>query len=147
MVGCGGGPDSHLPVRPNVWGFVMTGEELENTWPVASQDDRPKDLFVDYPVGHDAKTTLSKRGWRVRDTRTLPNRSDADRAEGLKAVLEGIRVGSITPDREKLRWSELEAKVYGLLTGKDKLADKAPKVNQEVLDNLLDFGGKKAKIR
>ena len=147
MVGCGGGPDSHLPVRPNVWGFVMTGEELENTWPEAPQDARPKDLFVDYPVPPKTRNLLYERGWRVRDPRTLPTRSDADRAEGLKAVLEGIRVGSITPDREKLRWSELEAKVYGLLTGKDKLADKTPKINQEVLDNLLDFGKKKAKIR
>ena len=126
---------------------MMTGEELSNVWPEASKDDRPKDLFVDYPVSQGERLRLLNRGWRVCDTRTLPNRSDADRAEGLKAVLEGIRVGSITPDKEKLRWAELEAKVYGLLTGKDKLADKAPKVNQEVLDNLLDFGEKKAKIR
>jgi len=34
-----------------------------------------------------------------------------------------------------------------LLTGKDKLADKVPQVNQEVLDNLLDFGEKKGKVR
>ena len=147
MGGCCGSVDSYLSVCPNVWGCAVTGEELSNIWPSAPKDERPKCLYVDYGMNQDQNATLSNRGWQVCDVRTLPNGSDADRAEGLKALLEGVRVGSIAPDREKLRWAELEAKVYGLLTGKDKLADKSPKVNQEVLDNLLDFGGKKAKIR
>ena len=125
----------------------MTAQDLVVCWPEAPEDERPKNLFVDYHVETDYRMALLTRGWQVHDIRTLPNRTDADRAESLKSMLEGIRVGSITPDKEKMRWMELEAKVYGLLTGKDKLADKAPKVNQEVLDNLLDFGGKKAKIR
>tara|TARA_Y100000310_G_scaffold311985_1_gene358855 strand:+ start:277 stop:654 length:378 start_codon:yes stop_codon:yes gene_type:complete len=125
----------------------MTAQELADYWPQAPEDGRPKNLFVDYPVDTESKTALLTRGWEIYDVRTLPNKTDADRAEGLKCLLEGIRVGSIAPDREKLRWAELEAKVYGLLTGKDKLADKAPKINREVLDNLLDFGKKKAKIR
>tara|TARA_Y100000034_G_C6654825_1_gene286783 strand:- start:187 stop:564 length:378 start_codon:yes stop_codon:yes gene_type:complete len=125
----------------------MTGDDLIAYWPEAPKDSRPKNLFVNYSMPPKARNILYERGWRVRDTRTLPNQTDADRAEGLKAVLEGIRVGSIIPEKEKMRWAELEAKVYGLLTGKDKLADKTPKIQQEVLDNLLDFGDKKAKIR
>jgi|TARA_Y100000310_G_scaffold313705_1_gene362381 hypothetical protein len=125
----------------------MTGEELAYTWPNAPKDKEPKRLYIDYSINQDQDAALANRGWVVCDVRTLPNKTDADRAEGLKAVLEGIRVGSITPDKDKLRWAELEAKVYGLLTGKDKLADKTPKINEEVLENLLDFGKKKAKMR
>ena len=125
----------------------MTSEDLKTCWPPAPKDERPKSLFVNYTVDTACHEAMTLRGWSVLDTRVLPNKTDADRAEGLKAVLEGIRVGSIEPDKEKMRWLELEAKVYGLLTGKDKLADKTPKINKEVLDNLLDFGGKKAKIR
>ena len=125
----------------------MTAQDLVACWPKAPEDERPKNLFVDYHVETDYRMALLTRGWQVCDIRTLPNRTDADRAESLKSLLEGIRVGSIAPDKDKMRWMELEAKVYGLLTGKDKLADKTPQVNQEVLDNLLDFEGKKAKIR
>lgn len=125
----------------------MTDDELTGFWPSALPEEQPKDLFVNYTVSKTHRLTLEKRGWCVRDTRRLPNKTDADRAEALKAVLEGIRVGSIAPDKDKMRWLELEAKVYGLLTGKDKLADTTPKVNQEVLENLLDFGKKKAKMR
>lgn len=125
----------------------MTGDDLIAYWPEAPKDSRPKSLFVNYSMPPQARNIMYERGWMVRDTRTLPNKTDADRAECLKAVLEGIRVGSIIPEKEKMRWAELEAKVYGLLTGKDKLADKTPKIQQEVLDNLLDFGDKKAKIR
>jgi len=125
----------------------MTGEELVSFWPPAAFADRPKNLFVDYTITEEENAALESRGWVVWDTRRLPNRTDTDRAEGLKCLLEGIRVGSVSPDKEKMRWMELEAKVYGLLTGKDKLADKVPQVNQEVLDNLLDFGEKKGKVR
>jgi hypothetical protein len=123
----------------------MTGADLAETWPDAPSDERPKNLFVDYTVCQDVRLVLFGRGWKVRDTRILPNKTDADRAEALKAVLEGIRVGTILPDKDRMRWIELEAKVYGLLTGKDKLADTKPKVNPEVLDNLLDFG-KRTKV-
>ena len=125
----------------------MTSTDLIACWPTAPKEERPKSLFVNYTVDKECRDEMALRGWTVFDTRALPNKTDADRAEGVKAVLEGVRVGSIAPDREKLRWAELEAKVYGSLTGKDKLVDKTPQISQEVLDNLLDFGGKKAKIR
>jgi len=125
----------------------MNSKDLIACWPAAPKEERPKSLFVNYTVDKACRDEMVLRGWAVFDTRTLPNKTDADRAEGLKAILEGIRVGSIEPEREKMRWLELEAKVYGLLTGKDKLADKTPKIKKEVLDNLLDFGEKKAKIR
>jgi hypothetical protein len=125
----------------------MTREELVAYWPEAPSEERPKNLFVDYPLDADSRAVLQERGWKALDVRTMPNKTDADRAEGLKAVLEGVRVGSILPDKTRLRWLELEAKVYGLLTGKDKLADTTPKINTEVLENLLDFGEKKAKMR
>lgn len=128
------------------WEISLHGEYLIETWPDAPADDRPKNLFVDYGVSADHCIVLYNRGWLVHDIRSLRNKTDADRAEGLKAVLEGIRVGSIVPDKEKMRWIELEAKVYGLLTGKDKLSSTVPQINEEVLENILDFGKEKKRI-
>jgi hypothetical protein len=61
------------------------------------------------------------------DIRLMPNRTDADRAESVKAALEGVRVGSIKCDPRKLKFYELEARVYGLHNTKqasDKVKDK-----------------------
>lgn len=116
----------------------MTDDELL-LWPDAPTDQRPKSLFVDSMVFEDTKGALKEKGWIVYDVRLLANKSDGDRAEALKCCLEGIRVGTIAADKDKLRWLELEAKVYGLLTGKDKIKDTVPKIDGDVLENLLDF--------
>lgn len=118
-----------------------------DTWPEAPSSERPKSLFVSESLSSDLVSVLESRGWLVIDVRTLPNQTDGDRAQALKYNLEGIRQGTIRADKEKLRWLELEAKVYGLLTGKDKIKDDKPKIDQTVLEDLLDFGGEGKKRR
>ena len=117
----------------------VTDEDLLLDWPEAPADERPKSLFVNSVTSASVQSGLLSRGWKVIDVRTLANRTDGDRAEALKANLEGIRQGTIGADKDKLRWLELEAKVYGLLTGKDKIKDDKPKISEDVLDDLLNF--------
>jgi len=114
-------------------------------WPEAPAEERPKSLFVNTSLTGSVRSELLSRGWKVVDVRTLANQSDGDRAEALKANLEGIRLGTIDADKDRLRWLELEAKVYGLLTGKDKIKDDKPKIDEGVLDDLLNFKGKETK--
>ena len=117
------------------------------SWPAAPLDSRPKSLFVNSGVPDDVVSILDAKGWRVVDVRLLPNQSDGDRAEALKCNLEGIRQGTILAEKDRLRWLELEAKVYGLLTGKDKIKDLKPKIDGDVLDDLLNFKPKKKSRR
>ncbi len=114
-------------------------------WPEAPAEERPKSLFVNTSLTGYVRSELLSRGWKVVDVRTLANQSDGDRAEALKANLEGIRLGTIDADKDRLRWLELEAKVYGLLTGKDKIKDDKPKIDEGVLDDLLNFKSKDTK--
>ena len=124
----------------------MTDEDL-HLWPEAPPDERPKSLFFNQAVPADVGEVLQARGWKVVDVRTLANKSDGDRAEALKANLEGIRLGTIHADKDRLRWLELEAKVYGLLTGKDKIKDLKPNISEDVLEDLLNFKPKKKSRR
>ena len=124
----------------------MTEDEV-SLWPSAPRHERPKNLYLAAGLSPDLSSILEGRGWRVIDVRVLPNQTDGARAEALKATLEGIRQGTIEADKDKLRWLELEAKVYGLLTGKDKLKDDKPKISGDVLEDLLSFGKKTKKLR
>ena len=108
-------------------------------WPEAPAEERPQSLYVNTSLIGSVRSELLSRGWKVVDVRTLSNQTDGDRAESLKANLEGIRQGTIEADKDRLRWLELEAKVYGLLTGKDKIKDDKPKIDEGVLEDLLNF--------
>ena len=122
-------------------------EDALDGWPEAPTEERPKALFVNTTISTSIQSGLNSRGWRVIDVRTLSNRTDGDRAEALKANLEGIRQGTIEADKDRLRWLELEAKVYGLLTGKVKIKDDIPKISSNLLDDLLNFKKTKKKSR
>ena len=124
----------------------MNEDEL-HLWPEAPPDERPKSLFFNKAVPTEVGEVLQARGWKVVDVRTLANKSDGDRAEALKANLEGIRLGTIDAEKDRLRWLELEAKVYGLLTGKDKIKDVKPNISEDVLEDLLNFKPKKKSRR
>lgn len=115
-------------------------------WPAAPEADRPKSLYVTENLPPIAEGwLLDSRGWQVIDVRLMANATDADRAEGVKAYLEGIRVGSIEPQLDQLRYLELEAKICGLLSNKSRADDMVPTVQGETLDKLLDFGKKRQK--
>lgn len=113
-------------------------------WPAASPEERPKSLYVAETLPDAAVDwLLDSQGWRVVDVRVMPNATDADRAEGVKSFLEGVRVGSIEPQLDQLRYLELEAKICGLLSNKSRADDMTPTVKGNTLDKMLDFGRKR----
>tara|TARA_R110000824_G_scaffold7533_4_gene34223 strand:+ start:2452 stop:2838 length:387 start_codon:yes stop_codon:yes gene_type:complete len=113
-------------------------------WPEAPEEERPKALYVNEVLPDIVLGWLrSKRGWNVLDVRTMPNQSDGDRAEGVKSFLEGVRVGSIEPEKDQLKYLELEARICGLLSNKNRADDMVPTVKETTLDKMLDFGKKR----
>ena len=71
----------------------------------------------------------------------MPNKSDGDKAECVKAYLEGVRLGTIKADNARLRHMELEAKIYGLVGTKEAATDKEEdSLAEDDLDSLLSFG-------
>ena len=109
-------------------------------WPSAPVDEQPKALYVSDVLPSKVASWLeSKQGWLIVDVRTMPNKTDGDRAEAVKAFLEGVRVGSIEPGKEQLRYIELESKICGLLSNKNRADDYKPTLDEETLDKVLDF--------
>jgi hypothetical protein len=109
---------------------------------------RPKNLYVNVPLSHDDEAYLIGRGWHPIDVRVLPSKTDADKAETLKAWLEGVRQGSIQLDKDVVKLIELEAKAYGLVGTKiiEKQADNTEGA-EETIDDLLDMFSKKGTVR
>ena len=111
------------------------------SWPDLAKEERPRTLFVDTWLGEEASGLLSKRGWEVVDVRAMPNKTDGDKAECVKAYLEGVRLGTIKADAARLRHMELEAKIYGLVGTKEAAAAQEEDVLEDGdLDSLLSFG-------
>lgn len=118
--------------------------DIWRNWPPAPEDERPKALYVSELLPDVVGEWLAGQGWLVLDVRLLPNRSDGDRAEAVKAYLEGVRVGSIEPGKDRLRYLELEAKICGLLSNKSRADDSMPTVTEETLEKVLDFNSVRA---
>lgn len=111
-------------------------------WPDVPAEMRPKKLFVDMSIEPQELAEFGTKGWFIVDVRLLPNLTDADRAESVKATLEGVRVGSIKCDPRKLKYFELEARVYGLHNTKqasDKVKHKAIEEDVDVTKLFSDF--------
>jgi len=109
-------------------------------WPGAPEDERPKALYVSDVLPEKVSSWLEEQqGWLIVDVRTMPNKTDGDRADAVKAFLEGVRVGSIEPGKEQLRYIELESKICGLLSNKQRADDYRPALDEETLDKVLDF--------
>jgi hypothetical protein len=113
------------------------------TWPEAPIEERPKPLYVDETLADIDIATLSARGWVVIDVRSMPNKSDADRLAGLKAKLEGIRLGSITaPTKNALDTLKLEASVVGPKMAVPEKVVMA--LMKDDLNQILDFQHRRA---
>lgn len=121
----------------------MSNEVDLGGFPKVPKAQRPMSLYVAQGVDADLAKRLKRYGWKIVDVRTLPNKTDADRAEAVKARLEGIRQGSIIPATASIRHLELEARCYGLLD-KNKQAAETSDLDEQTLDNLLDFSSKRA---
>jgi hypothetical protein len=126
---------------------MSDGLDKWRKWPSAPEEERPKALYVNEGLPEVVTDWLrEERGWKVVDVRVMPNRSDGDRAESVKAFLEGVRCGSIEASKDLLRYIELEARICGLLSNKQRADDMVPKVEGDTLEQILDFGkGKRQK--
>lgn len=109
-------------------------------WPDVPEQQRPKKLFVNMSVPATERVVLASKGWEVVDTRLMPCGTDNERLEAVKATLEGIRLGSIEPDKNMKDFLDLEMYVLGV---KGKGAQSVDKGNLEhaEMDVLLQFGG------
>lgn len=89
-----------------------------STWPDVPEDQRPKELYHNYRLDAEDAGLLMEKGWEPLDVRLLPNKTDADKAESLKACLEGLRMGAIKLQQGIARYIEVEARILGLTSGK-----------------------------
>ena len=108
--------------------------------PEVPKDQRPK-RCPHYGVDELTADFWREMGWEPVDVRLMPNLTDGDRAESVKAYLEGVRLGTIQSDAALLKFIELEARVYGLTSGK-AVSTKTRKANvsDEAIDSILSFG-------
>lgn len=114
-----------------------------DNWPEVPEDARPKRLYVNEPVTNEERAILASKGWEVVDTRILPGKTDQERLEAVKAVLEGIRVGSIQADKMTKDFLDLEMYVLGV-KGKGAQATDRGDIDKRDLDSLLSFSATKA---
>jgi hypothetical protein len=84
---------------------------------ILTDEQRPRKLFHE-GLSCGAAAEAEQAGWTLVDVRSMPQANDEDRRAAVKAVLEGIRVGSIIPDPKKLKFLDLEARVLGMIGGK-----------------------------
>lgn len=126
-----------------------TPEKTEFNWPEVPENQRPKRL-PHRGLDYNTITHLKSRGWDPQDVRLMPNVTDGDRAEALKAWLEGIRYGTIEADPKAAKWIELESRVYGLHAGKGVSGGKSGAAqnvgsasDDNYIDTMLQFGNDK----
>lgn len=108
-------------------------------WPdVPAGVPRPRPIYVDYRVDPYVLDEVSKRGWLVKDVRTIE-----DRAKSLEGVLEGVRLGSIVRDYRDVKFLETEARILGLVGSKDRKPDEKESETRRDVQSLLSMlGGK-----
>jgi hypothetical protein len=86
--------------------------------------------------------SAQNKGWKPIDVRLLEG------ADGVKAALEGVRIGSIELDKEDRDALRDEARVYGLLSTKgDKSTKKSEFLDGATLQEMLEIGGGRADNR
>lgn len=104
-----------------------------------------KRLYVAENLSEANVELLKAKNWLVQDVRLMPNKTDSDRADIVKAWLEGIRQGSIAPSRQLLDFIELEAKICGLLNQKQIAQAEKVDTSEMDIDTLLSFNSSRAK--
>ena len=87
----------------------------------------------------DDTSAMIAAGWEPIDVRLLSNKSPNDKVIAVSAWLEGVRLGSIIPDKGTQRFVELEMRSLGMLEAKKGLPPPKPQEKQTTKD-LLDIG-------
>jgi hypothetical protein len=118
-------------------------EDIENllNFPEVPTISRPRPLYVAVSIPADCYQVLKEKGWQIIDIRTMPMKTDTERADAVKACLEGVRVGSLFFSKEQRDLLELEAKICGLLSNKEPLGDRSNQIFENAdLEEILNFG-------
>lgn len=116
-------------------GLKMSAQSFMD-WPVVPQELRPKSLFHMSNIPAEEQAALTEGGWKLVDVRLLPENTLEEKEFAVKAWLQGVRLKSIEPGRGQIHFSELEAKVYGLLLQKKPEVVKKG-LEAEDLDGIL----------
>jgi hypothetical protein len=95
------------------------------SWPVVPKDQRPRKMYVRHYVEPDDEMALKEQGWEIIDVRLMPQATASDYEARIKAQLEGINLGSILPEKNGLKYLELEARTYAMLLQKERQVDPA----------------------
>ena len=96
---------------------------------------RPKPLYVRHNLSEEDQALVEEKGWKPVDVRLIENRADA-----VRATLEGVRVGTITMDKDEVNHLTLEARICGLLSTKgDKSGKKEDFIEKETMNEILDL--------
>lgn len=98
------------------------------------------ELYLNGGVSQDTKESLETAGWTVVNLLTQASDSDNDRIKAVKNFLQGVRMGSIMPDTDLLKFIDMEAKSLGLTFSGRKENEEQKKINNKDLDALLNLG-------
>lgn len=108
------------------------------TWP-AHLGDKPRVLPHDgEQFSEDDVEYLVGLNWEPVDFRTLPSTSMEERQDAILAWLEGVRLGTITPQVHVAKILELEMRACSLHAGK-VMDDKPAEISDETLGTILDW--------
>jgi hypothetical protein len=108
-------------------------------WPEVPEAQRPRRLPFLGVLDPESDEHLRALGWDPVDTRLLPSNTIEERSDAILAWLEGVRLGTITPQQNTGKLVELEMRACGLHTGK-RAAEKPPEEIDDNMDDLLNFG-------
>jgi len=109
-------------------------------WPTVPVEQRPQVLYHNTSLTPQEDELLRNKGWIPVDTRLMSSRTDQERIDSIKAVLEGIRRGTIDGDKTLKDFLDIESYTVGI-KGKGAQAKDVGDFGAGEIDVLLDFGG------
>ena len=113
-----------------------------STWPIVPDEQRPKELPFSCEMSEGDRKLLEERGWKPLDVRLLPNEGDGERASSVKYWLEGMRLGTVDCSASVAKYVEIEARIYGLTSGRGPEEEVKKKGYEDLdFDELLVIGG------
>lgn len=110
-----------------------------NDWPNVPQNQQPRKFWTNQNIDDIEKMALQDKGWEVVDVRLMPETTDQERQEVVRAYLWGVTNGTIPNTKALLDVLDLKAKACGLVGNKEASLEK-PKMDKSQLDTLLEVG-------